>query len=79
MLQDFRHHLWQKHFLEHLPAYDGANFRGDDGFRLNVDAYAEGSWIPKPEAVFFLVVFLRDIQSKMQTEKTAERTLIVVS
>jgi len=41
MLQDFRHHLWQKHFLEHLPAYDGANFRGDDGFRLNVDAYAE--------------------------------------
>lgn len=41
MLQDLRHHFGHEHLLEHLPAYDGANFRGNDGFLLHVDAYAK--------------------------------------
>jgi len=41
VLQNLRHHLWHEHLLEHLPAYDGANFGGNNGFLLDVDAYAK--------------------------------------
>ena len=41
LLQDLRHHLRHEYFLVHLPAYDGANFGGDDYFLLYVDAYPE--------------------------------------
>jgi len=41
MLEDLRRHFRHEHLFEHLPTHDGANFRWDDGFLLNVDAYAK--------------------------------------
>jgi len=41
LLKDLRHHFRHEHLLVHLPANDGTNFRGDDRFLLDVDAYAK--------------------------------------